>query len=359
MFRSIPAIKKCLLLSILAGLYSVTPAAAIEVYFFKGAGDFSFINKNMHFSRGLDRMAAQLNKEGIHAEVRRFGSTSDALRTIRKRRPKSVAFVGHSMGALASMSMAKKMKSLGVRVAYVGTIDIPGPIGSAGKNVEWAENYFSIFPVYGKLTNTSSHTKAKNVYVFGQVHTTMDDSKKVRNGILSAIREIEQAENGAELVPDEPMMVENTVPEKVEEPVFIAQAKPRKRLLKIDEVDPDAPIQASVVASAQAQVPAPVQVPVQMNEPVKAQVIANSNSQFASTVPMLAEIKPDQISSNTGLAPMNLLAAPRINQASAPVRIKTTQPVAKTKPFSVSSLGKRGRKLIDKVSAFFARQRGN
>ena len=41
---------------------SVSSANAVEVYLFKGAGDFSFINKNMHFSRGLDRIAKQLNR---------------------------------------------------------------------------------------------------------------------------------------------------------------------------------------------------------------------------------------------------------------------------------------------------------
>ena len=101
-----------------------SPAKAVEVYMFKGAGDFSFVNDNLHFSRGLNKMADTLNAEGIHAEVRRFGATEDALRTIRKRKPSSIAIIGHSMGALASMSIARQLKAEGVRIAYMELIDL-------------------------------------------------------------------------------------------------------------------------------------------------------------------------------------------------------------------------------------------
>ncbi|MEM7067333.1 MAG: thioesterase domain-containing protein [Pseudomonadota bacterium] len=174
--------------------YLSNSASAVEVYMFKGAGDFSFVNDNMHFSRGLTKMADTLNAEGIHAEVRRFGATEDALKTIRKRKPESIALVGHSMGALASMSIARQLKAEGIKIAYMGLIDIPGPMGVAGENVEWVENYFSMNPVYGKLTNVRTHRKAKNIHVFGYIHNRMDDSPKVQNGMLTAIREVHAAE---------------------------------------------------------------------------------------------------------------------------------------------------------------------
>ena len=182
-----------LVVSTLAIHTAAIEAKAIEVYLFKGAGDFSFINENAHFSRGLDRIADQLSAEGIHAEVRRHGATEDALRTIRQRQPESVAFVGHSMGAIASMRMARKMRSEGIKVAYVATLDIPGPIGVAGSNVEWAENYYSMTPAFGLLTNVRKHPKAENIYVFA-IHASMDDTKKVRNGVLAAIRQVHAAE---------------------------------------------------------------------------------------------------------------------------------------------------------------------
>ena len=135
---------------------ATTEARAVEVYLFRGAGDFSFIADNAHFSRGLERIADQLNRDGIHAEVRRHSGAADALRTILRRRPDSVAIVGHSMGALAAMRLARKLRDEGVRVAYLATLDIPGPVGRAGGNVEWAENYYSMTPTFALLTNTRS-----------------------------------------------------------------------------------------------------------------------------------------------------------------------------------------------------------
>ena len=194
-------------ISIAASLFSF-PAQAVEVYMFRGAGDLSFVAKNLHFSRGLDKMVDQLNAEGIHAEVRRFQQVDDALSTIRQRRPESVAFVGHSMGALASMAIAKSLKKDGINIVYMGLIDIPGPVGVAGDNVARVDNYYSINPVYGKLTNTGSHPNARNINVTGYMHNRMDDAPEIQNGILSAIREIHALEQLQYQQPESPQFVE-------------------------------------------------------------------------------------------------------------------------------------------------------
>ncbi|PCI05516.1 MAG: hypothetical protein COB78_02660 [Hyphomicrobiales bacterium] len=379
MFRVFTPLAKFIFSVFLTGLFFTGPAAAVEVYFFKGAGDFSFINKDLHFSRGLERMADALNKEGIHAEVRRFGATADALRTIRARKPQSVAFIGHSMGALASMTMAKRMKALGIRVAYVGTIDIPGPIGTAGKNVEWAENYFSVFPVYGKLTNAKTHPKAKNIYVFGQIHTTMDDSKKVRQGVLAAIREIDGKERDALGVSDEPLMVESNV--LANQPVIVAQTKPRRRLLKIDENldegwDKKALADRMMVTRVAL---APIKPRKRMlkidevdpNANNGQGVISNNNSQFASVAPAhaLVETQAPQdpvFASSNDQAPINLLAAPRTNARPVAkvrepkidhIRTGSVRKVKRNRTIDISNLTRRGKRVIGKVTAFFKRQR--
>ena len=190
------------LLSALFGALSFTAicgqAQAVEVYMFRGAGDFSFVQDDLHFSRGLTQMAETLNAEGIHAEVRGFSRIDNALNTIRKRKPSSIAFVGHSMGALASMAIAKTLRSEGYNIEYMALIDIPGPVGVAGDNVKKVENYYSINPVYGKLTNVSTHRDAKNIHVGGYIHNRMDDAPKVQNGILSAIRTIHRREGGVQ-----------------------------------------------------------------------------------------------------------------------------------------------------------------
>lgn len=182
--------RKHLLLSAgIAGLLAFNqPAHAVEVYLFRGAGDFSFVQKDLSFSRGIDKIARQLKAIGIHARSTRWENTSGIYREIVKRKPRSVAFIGHSMGAIAAMGMAKRMRKLGIRVAYVGLIDIPGPIGGVGRNVELAENFYHAFPVYGMLTKPRGHPGIiTNHYIFGQIHVSMDDSSRIQNAMLSAI----------------------------------------------------------------------------------------------------------------------------------------------------------------------------
>lgn len=198
-----------------ASVFLAPSANAVEVYLFKGAGDFSFVSDNLHFSRGLNKIADTLNQEGIHAEVRRFGAVEDALSTIRERKPKSVAFIGHSMGALASMAMARNLKGEGIDIVYMGLIDIPGPVGVAGENVDWVENYYSINPVYGKLTNVRAHPNAKNIHVGGYIHNRMDDSPEVQNGMLSAIRQIHASEIN-ELPVEQPDLLFVEAPKEVD-----------------------------------------------------------------------------------------------------------------------------------------------
>ncbi len=183
-------------------------AQALEVYLFRGAGDLSFVNKNLHFSKGLEEIADTMNAEGIRAEVRRFEAIDDALKTIRQRRPESVAFIGHSMGALASMNMARRMREEGIRVAYIGLIDIPGPVGVAGDNVEWAENFYSIHPIYGLLTNAKSHPRAENIHVSGFIHNRMDNSPFVQKRMLDAVRQIHYAEQQQRLQFEQQQLVE-------------------------------------------------------------------------------------------------------------------------------------------------------
>ncbi|MEM8649132.1 MAG: thioesterase domain-containing protein [Pseudomonadota bacterium] len=228
-------------ISIAASLFTF-PAQAVEVYMFRGAGDLSFVAKNLHFSRGLDKMVDQLNAEGIHAEVRMFQQVDSALATIRQRRPESVAFVGHSMGALASMAIAKSLKKDGINIVYMGLIDIPGPVGVAGDNVARVDNFYSINPVYGKLTNTGSHPNARNIHVGGYMHNRMDDAPEIQNGILSAIREIHALEQLQYQQLENPQYVE--VPATVDPlttasvPQQLPQVQPLQPLQPVQPVQP-------------------------------------------------------------------------------------------------------------------------
>ncbi len=178
------------MMAFMLSVFTPASAKAMEAYIFRGAGDFSFIAKALTFSDGMDRLGEEFEKIGVHATVYRWESMEFAYRDIMRRRPESVAIMGHSMGALASISLAAKLKGSGIRVAYMGLIDIPGPGALAPSNVEVAENFYHAFPVYGQLAAGKGFAgKIRNQYVWGEIHVSMDNSKKIHTAMLAAVKQ--------------------------------------------------------------------------------------------------------------------------------------------------------------------------
>lgn len=176
------------LAALFLSLWTSGPARALEAYIFRGAGDFSFIADGLTFSNGMDRLGRELGDSGIRSRVYRWEAGEIAYRDIMSRKPDAVALMGHSMGALTSIALAQRLKGSGIRVAYMGLIDIPGPVGATPSNVEWAENFYHAYPVFGMLTKGRGHKGyVKNEYIFGQVHITMDKSPRIHNAMISAI----------------------------------------------------------------------------------------------------------------------------------------------------------------------------
>jgi len=163
-------------------------AAAVEAYVFRGMGDFSFIAKALTFSDGMDRLAEKIDKSGVRARSYRWQEADAVYREIMSRRPDAVAIMGHSAGAVASLALAERLNGSGIRVAYLGLIDIPGPVGALPRNVEVAENYFHAWPVFGQLHALAGHRgTVLNQYVTGEIHVTMDNSRRVHEAMISAV----------------------------------------------------------------------------------------------------------------------------------------------------------------------------
>jgi hypothetical protein len=183
------------LAALFISLVSISPAQALEAYLFRGAGDFSFIGKGLTFSNGMDRLGDELTAAGVPSTVYRWEAVDWAYRDIMKRRPDAVMIMGHSMGALATITLANKLKGTGIRVAYIGTIDIPGPAAVVPSNAEVAENYYHAFPVFGQLATPKGHQgTVLNQLVWGQIHITMDKSKVVHNAAMNFVSRSRAAE---------------------------------------------------------------------------------------------------------------------------------------------------------------------
>jgi pimeloyl-ACP methyl ester carboxylesterase len=173
---------------------AISPASAIEAYVFRGMGDFSFIARGLTFSDGMDRLAEKIDHSGVRARSYRWQEADAVYREIMARQPDAVAIMGHSAGAVASLAVAERLKGSGIRVAYLGLIDIPGPVGALPRNVEVAENYFHAWPVFGQLHTLPGHKgPVVNQYVTGEIHVTMDNSRRVHEAMISAVWAADQA----------------------------------------------------------------------------------------------------------------------------------------------------------------------
>ena len=176
-------LRKCAItLSLLmAFATTTTPVVAMDVYLFRGLA-------GIPFSVGLDDLEKKLKTHGIRAETHPHESWQRIYAKIRTRGVREVAFIGHSMGALSAISLTKKLKGSGIRVAYLGLIDIPGSGKSAPKNASWAEAYVSAQPGFGLLRVNARHKNLiVNTRVPKTVHITIDDSDRVHDAIISAV----------------------------------------------------------------------------------------------------------------------------------------------------------------------------
>ena len=167
--------------SVVVSALVTTPAMALEVYLFRGLA-------GVPFSVGLDDLEDKLKSSGIKAETYPHGVWQDIYSKIIKSGTKEVAFVGHSMGALSALSLTDKLKNSGVRVAYLGLIDIPGSKRTAPKNAAWAEAYVSAQPGFSLLKRNPRYKNLiVNTRVPRTVHITIDDSERVHDAIISAV----------------------------------------------------------------------------------------------------------------------------------------------------------------------------
>jgi len=109
-----------------------------EIYLLRGLANV--------FSRGMDVMGARLVRKGVDARVYNHAAWKDLAENIVARKKKGtvsypIIIMGHSLGANASVKMAKYLGDRGVRVSYVVAFD-PTVTTKVGKNVRHVINYY-------------------------------------------------------------------------------------------------------------------------------------------------------------------------------------------------------------------------
>jgi hypothetical protein len=150
------------------------------------------------FSRGLDQLARNINKRGLHASVHglpEVNSLTDEIIRKYKDDPSSapLILIGHSSGGDAIISMAQKMKKAKVPVGLAFSFDPTRRAGPVPDNVEVFINLFqktnpigggqvkAAFDFRGRLVNVDlrEHNEIK--------HITLDKSSKIRELVVDEI----------------------------------------------------------------------------------------------------------------------------------------------------------------------------
>lgn len=158
-----------------------------EVYLMRGLMDI--------FSRGMDVMAAKLNRSGVYAVSYSYTDWKEMADTIIARDKAGkvsypVVIMGHSLGANDAAKMATYLGSNGVKISYVVTFDPTVP-GYYGKNVGKVVNYYlpnGDNKVYkasdfkGTLQNVSLAERKPEV-----THTTIEKDPSLQGQVIGNI----------------------------------------------------------------------------------------------------------------------------------------------------------------------------
>src|SRR5262249_30548204 len=116
-----------------------------HAYLFRGA-------LGLIFSRGMDKLAAKIERAGITASVYEFTIcgliTSTAIEDY-KQSPFPIILIGHSMGGRCALQFAEKLRDEGIPVSLVVTIDPAHMSPDVPSNVERFINIFLSKDVLG------------------------------------------------------------------------------------------------------------------------------------------------------------------------------------------------------------------
>lgn len=158
-----------------------------EVYLMRGLMDI--------FSRGMDVMAAKLNRSGVYAVSYSYTDWKEmADRIIARDKAGKVSYpvviMGHSLGANDAAKMATYLGSKGVKVSYVVAFDPTDP-GYYGKNIGKVVNYYlpngdnrvyKTSDFKGSLQNISLAERKPEV-----THTTIEKDPSLQGRVIGNI----------------------------------------------------------------------------------------------------------------------------------------------------------------------------
>lgn len=163
-----------------------------EVYLMRGLMDI--------FSRGMDVMAAKINRTGVYAVSASYTQWQElADRIVARDRAKQVSYpiviMGHSLGANDASKMATYLGNRGVKVSYVVMFDPTEP-GYVGKNVGTVVNYY-IPDGNNRVYKGAGFTgKIQNISMAGRgdiTHTTIEKNGGLQARVIGHVMSLTKA----------------------------------------------------------------------------------------------------------------------------------------------------------------------
>ncbi len=163
-----------------------------EVYLMRGLMDI--------FSRGMDVMAAKINRAGVYAVSTSYTEWQAlADRIIARDKAKQVSYpiviMGHSLGANDASKMATYLGNRGIKVSYVVTFDPTEP-GYFGKNVGTVVNYYIPNGDNRVYKGSGFAGSLSNVSMGGReeiTHTTIEKNNALQSRVIGHVMSITKA----------------------------------------------------------------------------------------------------------------------------------------------------------------------
>jgi hypothetical protein len=162
-----------------------------RAYLFRGA-------LGLIFSRGMDKLAARIQRTGVTAEVYEFticGLIASAAIEEYKQNPFPIILMGHSMGGRCALQFAEKLGDEGIPVDLVVTIDPAHLSPDVPTNVARFINIFLSKDVLGggdikPAKGFTGHYASYDLQQHGELHVNIDKMDAIHQQLAAKLVEV-------------------------------------------------------------------------------------------------------------------------------------------------------------------------
>ena len=171
-----------------------TDLSRARVYLFRGA-------LGLIFSRGMDKLAARIQRTGVTVNVYEFtlcGLIASTAIEEYKRDPFPIILMGHSMGGRCALEFSEKLKDEGIPVGLVVTIDPAHLSPSVPTNVARFINIFLSRDMLGggdikPVAGFPGHYASYDLQEHGELHINIDKMEAIHQQLAAKILDVAAA----------------------------------------------------------------------------------------------------------------------------------------------------------------------